>query len=43
MVVEEGVRQMKRVVFYLFYDPQGIVDDYVTYKLTALRLSLIHI
>ncbi|MBP8880018.1 MAG: hypothetical protein KBF43_05025 [Dermatophilaceae bacterium] len=42
-MVEEGVRQMKRVVFYLFYDPQGIVDDYVTYKLTALRPFAEHI
>lgn len=28
---------MKRVLFYLFYDEQGQVDDYVTHKLSALR------
>lgn len=27
----------RRVIFYLFYDPQGIVDDYVIYKLERLR------
>lgn len=27
----------KRVIFYLLYDPRGIVDDYVPYKLTQLR------
>jgi len=34
---------MRRVVFYLFYDPEGIVDDYVTYKLSALRPFAEHI
>lgn len=28
---------MKRVLFYLFYDEQGIVDDYIPYKLSKLR------
>lgn len=28
---------MKRVAFYLFYDEHGVVDDYVPYKLRALR------
>ena len=27
----------RRVIFYLFWDPRGIVDDYVTYKLERLR------
>lgn len=34
---------MRRVIFYLFYDAQGIVDDYVTYKLRALREFADHI
>lgn len=34
---------MKRVVFYLFFDPQGVVDDYVTHKLRALRPFTEHI
>lgn len=34
---------VKRVVFYLFYDPLGIVDEYVTYKLRALRPHADHI
>lgn len=34
---------MKRVAFYLFYDEQGIVDDYVIYKLNALREFVEHI
>lgn len=28
---------VRRILFYLFYDREGIVDDYVPYKLTALR------
>lgn len=28
---------MRRAVFYLYYDPQGQVDDYVTYLLDSLR------
>jgi rhamnosyltransferase len=28
---------MRRVVFYLFFDPQGKVDDYISYKLERLR------
>lgn len=31
---------MKRVLFYLFYDDQGQVDDYVTHKLSALKESI---
>lgn len=34
---------MRRVIFYLFYDPQGVVDDYVPYKLKALRPFAEHI
>jgi lipopolysaccharide biosynthesis protein len=34
---------LRRVIFYLFYDPQGIVDDYVPYKLSALRPFVDHI
>lgn len=34
---------VKRVVFYLFYDPQGVVDEYVPYKLNALRPFADHI
>lgn len=34
---------MRRVVFYLFYDPQGVVDDYVPHKLRALRPFAEHI
>ena len=30
-----GRNAVKRVIFYLFYDPQGVVDDYVPYKLQA--------
>jgi rhamnosyltransferase len=33
----------RRVVFYLFYDPRGIVDDYVPYKLERLRPFADHI
>ncbi len=28
---------MRRIIFYLFYDKEGIVDGYVPYKLKALR------
>ncbi|HEX7815157.1 rhamnan synthesis F family protein [Dyella sp.] len=28
---------MKRVLFYLFFDEQGVVDDYIPYKLSKLR------
>lgn len=27
----------KRIAFYLFYDPQGIVDEYIPYKLERLQ------
>lgn len=33
----------RRVIFYLFYDPRGIVDDYVPYKLERLRKFAEHI
>lgn len=44
-VVEKmsGGSQLRRIVFYLFFDPQGVVDDYVTYKLQALREHAAHI
>ena len=28
---------MRRIVVYLFHDAQGVVDDYIPYKLAALR------
>jgi len=34
---------LRRIAFYLFYDPEGVVDDYVTYKLHALREHVEHI
>jgi lipopolysaccharide biosynthesis protein len=34
---------MRRVIFYLFYDPRGQVDDYVIHKLEALRSHAEHI
>lgn len=34
---------MKRAVFYLFYDAQGVVDEYVPYMLAALRPHADHI
>jgi len=34
---------LRRIAFYLFFDPQGIVDDYVIYKLQALREHVEHI
>lgn len=33
----------KRVIFYLFFDHEGIVDDYVPYKLERLRPFAEHI
>lgn len=36
-------RPMKRVAFYLFFDPDGQVDDYVLYKLEQLREHVEHI
>ena len=33
----------RRVIFYLFYDPRGEVDDYIPYKLERLRQSADHI
>lgn len=34
---------MRRIIFYLFYDSQGVVDDYIPYKLKALREFAEHI
>lgn len=34
---------MRRVAFYLFYDHQGVVDDYIPYMLSALREHVEHI
>ncbi|CAD5993322.1 rhamnan synthesis F family protein [Agreia sp. COWG] len=34
---------MRRIVFYMFYDPQGQVDDYVSYKLEQLKRHSEHI
>lgn len=34
---------MRRAVFYLFFDAQGQVDDYVTYKLERLRQHAEHV
>jgi len=31
---------VKRVLFYLFFDEQGIVDEYIPYKLSKLRESV---
>jgi lipopolysaccharide biosynthesis protein len=36
-------RTPKRVIFYLFFDADGVVDDYVLYKLRALRPFAEHI
>ncbi|WP_426324256.1 rhamnan synthesis F family protein [Microbacterium sp. E-13] len=33
----------RRIIFYLYYDPQGIVDDYVPYKLERLRPFADHV
>ncbi|MET4160145.1 rhamnan synthesis F family protein [Agromyces sp. PvR057] len=33
----------RRVIFYLVYDPQGIIDDYIPYKLERLRPFADHI
>lgn len=34
---------LKRVIFYLFYDAQGRVDDYVTHMLRSLRPHAEHV
>jgi rhamnosyltransferase len=34
---------MRRIIFYMFYDPQGIVDDYVTHKLALLKKDGDHV
>ncbi|ELR65068.1 Alpha-L-Rha alpha-1,2-L-rhamnosyltransferase [Photobacterium marinum] len=31
---------IKRAAFYLFYDKDGVVDDYIIYKLTELKKSV---
>ena len=36
-------KKPKRVAFYLFFDPEGQVDDYVVHKLSALREHVEHI
>src|SRR5689334_21278582 len=33
----------RRVIFYLYFDPRGEVDDYVLYKLERLRPFAEHI
>jgi rhamnosyltransferase len=33
----------RRVLFYLYYDPRGMVDDYVVYKLERLRAFADHL
>lgn len=33
----------RRVVFYLFFDPRGVVDEYVLYKLERLRPYAEHV
>jgi len=33
----------RRVIFYLVYDPRGIIDDYIPYKLERLRPYADHI
>lgn len=40
---ERESTQVRRVIFYLFHDRDGLVDDYVTYKLSALRPFADHI
>lgn len=34
---------LRRIIFYLYYDPNGEVHDYVTYKLQKLRKHAEHI
>jgi lipopolysaccharide biosynthesis protein len=41
--LEDPVEPVRRVLFYLFHDRDGIVDDYVPYKLRALRPFVDHI
>jgi lipopolysaccharide biosynthesis protein len=38
-----GGKELRRVIFYLFYDALGIVDAYVPHKLKALREFAEHI
>ena len=33
----------KRAIFYLYYDPRGVVDEYIPYKLSRLRKHADHI
>jgi rhamnosyltransferase len=37
------VSSLRRIAIYLFFDLEGIVDDYVLHKLTALREHVEHI
>ena len=34
---------VRRIAFYLFYDPQGQVDEYVTHALAHLRPHVEHV
>ena len=34
---------MRRIIFYLFFDPQGVVDDYITHKLSRLKKQGDHV
>lgn len=34
---------MRRIIFYVFFDPTGRVDDYILHKLTSLRNHAEHI
>ena len=34
---------MKRILFYVFYDEKGIVDDYIVYQINKLREHVDHI
>lgn len=34
---KKSTSNLKRVAFYLFYDKDGIVDDYIPYKLEQLK------
>ncbi len=37
---KKSTSTVKRVAFYLFYDKDGIVDDYITYKLDKLKVHI---
>ncbi|MFH0255788.1 rhamnan synthesis F family protein [Vibrio rumoiensis] len=40
MKYSNNSNMMKRAAFYLFYDKDGIVDDYILHKLTEFRKSV---